>query len=132
MNNIKYFKIADGSPKPALWPRYYAAYSLEQVKSECSMPFYPNPSFVEISKDLVGRHGFYLASDILTQLQQGTKIEFKDWGHGDMLFVGRIELDRNGRKYFVNEHAYENICLLESMRFYNELGDQFTHFKVLD
>ena len=68
-------------------------------------------------------------------LKQGTKVEFKFYG-SNRLFTGRIEVDKHGRTYFINEHCFENDKLKavnEGMRYYNtiESFSFFTHFEVL-
>ena len=76
-----------------------------------------------------------LTQEIYDKLEQGSKVEFK-WHGSKMLYIGRIELDKSGTKYFVNEHCYENDKIKEcdeGLRFYNSLASFFcfTHFRVL-
>jgi len=68
-------------------------------------------------------------------LKQGTKVEFK-WHGSKSLYTGRIEIDKYGEIYFINEHCFENDKLKdvdEGMRYYNTLDSFFffTHFEVL-
>lgn len=68
-------------------------------------------------------------------LKQGSRVEFK-WHGSKTLYTGRIELDKYGNIYFINEHCFENDKLLphcEGMRYYNRLDDFFffTHFEIL-
>lgn len=68
-------------------------------------------------------------------LKQGTKVEFK-WHGSNILYTGRIEADKFGRLYFINEHCFENDKLKdidEGMRYYNPLEGFyfFTHFEIL-
>lgn len=68
-------------------------------------------------------------------LKQGTKVEFK-WHGSDSLYTGRIEIDKYGNLYFINEHCFENDKLKdvdEGMRYYNTLESFFffTHFEIL-
>ncbi len=68
-------------------------------------------------------------------LKQGTKVKFK-WYGSDKLFVGRIEVDKHGGIYFVNEHCFngdELMSTCEGMRYYNRLDNFFffTYFEIL-
>lgn len=68
-------------------------------------------------------------------LKQGTKVEFK-WHGSKSLYTGRIEVDKSGNLYFINEHCFENDELKdvnEGMRYYNTLESFFffTHFEIL-
>lgn len=68
-------------------------------------------------------------------LKQGTKVEFK-WHGSESLYTGRIEVDKYGRSYFINEHCFEGDKLREvdePMRYYNDLESFFffTYFEVL-
>jgi hypothetical protein len=68
-------------------------------------------------------------------LKQGTKVEFK-WYGSNSLYIGRIEVDKYGNLYFINEHCFENDALKdvnEGMRYYNTLESFFffTHFEIL-
>lgn len=55
-------------------------------------------------------------------LSQGDKIRFKWYGNAELLYEGRIEVDRFGGLYFCSEHNYTGHPeILESMRFYNRL-----------
>jgi hypothetical protein len=54
------------------------------------------------SKDL-------LTQEILENLKQGTKVEFKWWG-SKSLYIGR-EVDKYGDLYFVGESNYTNEVL---------------------
>jgi hypothetical protein len=68
-------------------------------------------------------------------LKQGTKVEFK-WHGSKSLYTGRIEVDKYGRLYFINEHCFEGEKLREvdePLRYYNDLEGFFffTHFEVL-
>ena len=68
-------------------------------------------------------------------LKQGTKVEFK-WYGSKSLYTGRIEIDKYGGIYFINEHCFENDKLKdvdEGMRYYNTLDSFFffTHFEIL-
>lgn len=64
-------------------------------------------------------------------LKQGDKIKYKRWG-SDLEYIGRIEV-KNGVKYFCSEHNYENILLLETIKYYNPLIDfeEFTEFEII-
>ena len=68
-------------------------------------------------------------------LKQGTKVKFK-WHGSNSLYTGRIEVDKNGNLYFINEFCFENDKLKavnEGMRYYNPLKSFFffTHFEIL-
>ena len=68
-------------------------------------------------------------------LKQGSKVEFK-WHGSKSLYTGRIEIDKYGGLYFINEHCFDNDKLKavdEGMRYYNTLDSFFffTHFEVL-
>lgn len=68
-------------------------------------------------------------------LKQGTKVEFK-WHGSKALYTGRIEVDKYGKLYFVNEYCYENDKLktsFEDIRHYATLESFFffTHFEIL-
>lgn len=70
-------------------------------------------------------------------LKQGTKVRFKWWGNKDLLYTGRIEVDKHGSLYFVNEHCYDGINLSphsEGMRYYNPLSSfgDFTYFEIIN
>ncbi len=74
-----------------------------------------------------------LTQKMLESLKQGDKVEFKWYGSKE-LYVGRIEVSKQGTKYFVNEFNYKEDKLLhEGMRYYNSLESFFcfTHFKKL-
>lgn len=76
-----------------------------------------------------------LTEKIKSQLKQGTKVEFK-WHGSKSLYTGRIEVNKYGSLYFINEHCFENDKLKavdEGMRYYNTLDSFFffTHFKIL-
>ena len=67
-------------------------------------------------------------------LKQGTKVEFKWWGR-DILYTGRIEIDKYGRIFYVNEHHYNGDDLKsqsEGMRYYTLLEEfyNFTYFEI--
>ena len=73
-----------------------------------------------------------LTDETFNSLQQGTKVRFK-WHGSDLLYEGRIEVDKRGDIYFVNEHNYKDDVLInEGMRYYNELRSffKFTLFEV--
>ena len=68
-------------------------------------------------------------------LKQGTKVKFK-WHGSNLLYIGRIELDKHGNIYFINEHSFENDKLKEvdeGMKYYNRLDSFFffTYFEIL-
>jgi hypothetical protein len=68
-------------------------------------------------------------------LKQGTKVQFK-WHGSDMLYVGRIEVDKYGDLYFCAEHNYWGDKLTDSgktMQYYNTLESffHFTYFEIL-
>ena len=70
----------------------------------------------------------------LLKLRQGSKVEFKWWGNKKTLYTGRIEVDKYGEKYFVNEDNYDGETLrIEGMRYYNTLESfgKYTYFKIL-
>jgi len=78
-----------------------------------------------------------LTQDIYDSLKQGSKIEFKWYGNSELLYVGRIEVNNNGEKYFVAEHNYSGDAIrpeCEGMRFYNSLQSFycFTYFKLIE
>lgn len=75
-----------------------------------------------------------ILQEIEQKLYQGCKVEFK-WLGSNILYVGRIEIDKYNRFYFINEHCFENDILKEKdepMRFYNSLESfgEFTYFKI--
>lgn len=75
-----------------------------------------------------------LTDEIKATLKQGSLVKFKWYGNSDLEYVGRIETDKFGQLYFVNEHCYENdILIQEGMRFYNHLESfyYFTMFEIL-
>jgi hypothetical protein len=65
-----------------------------------------------------------LTQEILENLKQGTKVEFKWWG-SKSLYIGRIEVDKYGDLYFVGESNYTNEVRSEGMRYYNSLDSFF-------
>lgn len=76
-----------------------------------------------------------LTEEIKSKLKQGTKVRFKWHGSNDF-YTGRIEIDKYGNLYFINEHCFENDKLkavYEGMRYYNTLESFFffTHFEIL-
>lgn len=77
-----------------------------------------------------------LTSEKKKLLKQGTKVEFI-WSGSKNLYTGRIEVDKYGRLYFINEHCFENDKLKtidEGFRYYNPLDSFyfFNHFEVLN
>lgn len=75
-----------------------------------------------------------LTDDIMSQLVQGTKVMFRWHGNSQDTYTGRIEIDKYGNLYFVNEHCYENdILVMEGMRYYNRLDSFlfFTFFQII-
>ena len=76
-----------------------------------------------------------LTAEKKKRLKQGTKVEFK-WYGSNCLYTGRIEVDKNGQLYFINECCFLNNELDpndEGMRYYNTLEGFFffTHFEIL-
>lgn len=74
-----------------------------------------------------------LTKEKRTLLKQGTKVKFK-WHGSDNLYVGRIEVDKYGSLYFVNEHCFKNDEITEineGMRYYNSL-DSFYYFNYFE
>jgi hypothetical protein len=68
-------------------------------------------------------------------LMQGVKVEFKWHGSSD-LYTGRIEVDKYGELYFINEHCFDENGIMpihEPMRYYNTLDSFFffTHFEII-
>lgn len=76
-----------------------------------------------------------LKEELYQSLKQGDKIRFKWWSNDNLVYIGRIEIDNFGEKYFINESNYQdNILLYEGMRYYNRLMDfgDFTEFELLN
>ncbi len=76
-----------------------------------------------------------LTDELKSNLKQGTKVEFKWYGNSELVYTGRIGVDKFGRLYFVNEFNYENDVLIqEGMRWYNPLDSFsiFNEFKILE
>lgn len=76
-----------------------------------------------------------LTKEIKSTLKQGTKIKFMWYGNSTLEYIGRIETDKFGQLYFVNEHNYkDDILVYEGMRYYNPLESffHFTMFELLD
>lgn len=74
-----------------------------------------------------------LTPEIESQLKQGSKVFFK---RGGMEYVGFIELNKWGDKFFVCDHNYDDkgILKFEGMRFYNRLEgmEWYSEFKILE
>lgn len=68
------------------------------------------------------------------ELQQGTKVKFKTH-HSRKPYTGRIEVNKYGELFFMNEHCFENNELKEihkPLRHYNRLDSYaFASFKIL-
>lgn len=72
-----------------------------------------------------------LTPELRAELKQGTKIRFQWWGNSELVYTGRIEIDKFNRLYYVPEHCYENEHLFKAMQFYNSL-DSFGHFTMFE
>lgn len=73
-----------------------------------------------------------LTDQIKAKLKQGTRVKFMWHGSSTYLYTGRIEVDKFGRLFFVNEHNYEEDLLIhEGMRWYNPL-ESFWHFTMFE
>ena len=74
-----------------------------------------------------------LTDETFNSLQQGTKVSFK-WHGSDLLYEGRIEVDKRGDIYFVNEHNYNyfNLNGLCVKTYQSDIFNNWIHTEWLD
>lgn len=75
-----------------------------------------------------------LTEEIVANLEQGTKVKFKRYS-SSIEYIGRIEINKYGEKFFINEHNFkDNVLIYEGMRYYNrlEITDYYTYFEIIE
>ncbi len=79
--------------------------------------------------------GYKIPVEEFNELKQGDKIKFKWYGNSELVYIGFIEIDRFGRKYFCSESNYyeDGRIVNEQRRFYNDLQDywEFTEIEKI-
>lgn len=77
-----------------------------------------------------------LTIEMYDSLKQGDKIRFRWYGNKSEDYIGRVEINRWGVKYWCGEWNYEGDQLIphcKGMQFYNSLVsfNEFTEFEIL-